>query len=424
MAPYDIIAVLGKFFGYLVYLLIGVGFGAVLEMSGFGDSRKLSAQFYFKDMTVLKVMFTAIIVAMVLIFAFSALGLMDFTRVFVNPTYLAPGIVGGIIMGFGFIIGGFCPGTAVVALSTLKVDGFFFAGGVAFGAFIFGETLSIFQGFYNSTYMGRFILPELFGLSAGVVVVLVVLMALVMFYWAEVAEKFFGARMSWKTIRRQPAHKGKLIASAVLMFAALFVMFSGQPTPEKKWDWIKDSESKKLENREVYIHPGELLGVMNDPMLYSTLLDVRSETDYNLFHLENAWNITFSDIHHDKFIKILTQAPGNTVFVVMSNDEAEATRAYKFLKAQGVLNLYILSGGVNHWLKLFSIDPAIARHIEQRELRTAAVDRLRYVFTRAVGAAAQAANPGEKGLQELVARTTFAKKIKIQKKKVIAGGCG
>ena len=422
MAPYDIVAVLGKFLGYLVYLLIGVGFGAVLEMSGFGDSRKLAAQFYFKDMTVLKVMFTAIVVAMVLIFAFSSLGLLEFNRVYVNPTYLVPGIIGGIIMGFGFIIGGFCPGTSIVALSTLKVDGFFFAGGVAFGAFLFGETLSLFQGFHNSTYMGRFILPELFGISTGAVVFLVVLMALIMFYWSEIAEKFFGEKVAWKDIRKRPTHTGKILASAALVFAALFVLFSGQPTPEEKWNWIKKAETKKLENREVYIHPGELLEVMNDPMLYSTLLDLRSETDYNLFHLENARNIALKDIYNDELIKELAQAPVNTVVVVMSNNEAEATRGYKLLRAQGVLNVYILSGGVNHWLKLFPLHAAIARPIDRGELGAGGDEQLDYIFTRAVGSTPKEANPGEEGLNGLGA--IFVKKIKIQKKKVIAGGCG
>jgi len=92
---------------YAIYLLIGFSFGYVLEIAGFGYSPKLAAQFYFKDMTVLKVMFTAIIVAMVGIFMASALGLLDYNLLWVNPTYLWPGIIGGLIMGVGFIVGGF-----------------------------------------------------------------------------------------------------------------------------------------------------------------------------------------------------------------------------------------------------------------------------------------------------------------------------
>ena len=92
---------------YLVFGLIGFAFGFVLESSGFGNSKILAAQFYFKKLTVLKVMFTAIVVAMVLLFAVIGLGLLDYNAIWVNPTYLASGVVGGLVMGVGFIIGGF-----------------------------------------------------------------------------------------------------------------------------------------------------------------------------------------------------------------------------------------------------------------------------------------------------------------------------
>ncbi|MEZ4581350.1 MAG: YeeE/YedE thiosulfate transporter family protein [Caldilineaceae bacterium] len=99
---------------------------------GAGDVRlrqspKLARQFYFKEMTVLKVMFMGIVVAMLLIFWATAMGWLNYNLIWVNPTYLWPGIVGGLIMGVGFIIGGFCPGTSLVAAATLKLDGIFFA---------------------------------------------------------------------------------------------------------------------------------------------------------------------------------------------------------------------------------------------------------------------------------------------------------
>ncbi len=105
--PLPLQAMYGKWVFYLVALLIGTAFGYSLEIGGFGKSTKLAAQFYFTDMTVFKVMFSGIIVAMVLIFGSSALGWLDYGRVFVNPTYLWPGIVGGLVMGVGFVIGGF-----------------------------------------------------------------------------------------------------------------------------------------------------------------------------------------------------------------------------------------------------------------------------------------------------------------------------
>lgn len=424
MAPYDIIVSLGKFGGYLVFLLIGAGFGAVLEMSGFGDSRKLAAQFYFKDMTVLKVMFTAIIVCMVMIFAATSLELMDFNQVFVLPTFLVPGIIGGIIMGVGFIIGGFCPGTSIVSMATFKIDGIIFAIGVAAGAMLFGETIPLLQGFHNSTYMGRFILPQLFGLETGTVVLLVVIMALIMFYWAEISEAYFGRKTPWMHISLWPSDRKKMIASAALVMAALFVIFSGQPDAAKKWEWIREKEEQNLTKRLVYIHPGELLEVMNDPMLYTRLLDVRSETDYNLFHLENARRIALEALSGAASLPFLQDLPPNMVIVVMSNNETAATTAFKMLRAEGIINIYILEGGVNNWLKYFPAEPETATPLEAPSPGIPGGDEsLRFIFRQAVGSMTKNANPGPEAF--LSGRSiSFEKKVKIQRKKIMAGSCG
>src|SRR5512133_44923 len=190
MAPFDLSG-LSALSGALVFGAVGFAFGAVLELAGFGDSRKLAAQFYLRDLTVLKTMFTAIVVAAVLIFLASGVGALDLSRVFVNPTYLWPGIVGGLIMGVGFVVGGFCPGTSLVAAATLKVDGIFFVAGGLTGVWIFGESVSSFEPFWLSSAMGRFTLPDWLGLSVGATVLLVVLMAVLMFWGAEKVEARF-----------------------------------------------------------------------------------------------------------------------------------------------------------------------------------------------------------------------------------------
>lgn len=182
MAPYDLPVVLGQLGANSVYLLLGIAFGYILEASGFGDSRKLAGQFFFRDLAVLQVMFTAIITCMVLVFWATALGWLDYEALWVNPTYLGPDIVGGLLMGVGFIIGGFCPGTSLVSVATLKLDGIFFAGGVLLGILVFGETVPSFTRFYTSSFYGRLTLQDWLGLETGTVVVLAVCMALFMFW--------------------------------------------------------------------------------------------------------------------------------------------------------------------------------------------------------------------------------------------------
>ena len=257
MAPFDV-GTWASWSQFLVFFLIGLGFGATLEMSGFGDSRRLAAQFYLRDMTVLKVMFTGIITAGTLIFLSTSMGWLDFERIWVNHTYLYPGIVGGLIMGVGFIIGGFCPGTSIVATSTLKVDGAMFAFGVGFGIFLFSETVHLFEGFWTSSYMGRFTIGDWLGVDLGVALVLVVLMALVMFYGGEIAEKIFGQGIAWKDVRLLPTSKTKLAAASVLVAVALVTAGMGQPSLDDRWDRVADKSEAQVKDRAVYIHPGEV----------------------------------------------------------------------------------------------------------------------------------------------------------------------
>ncbi len=194
MAPWDVSA-WGHSAEVMVHLALGFGFGFVLERAGFGNSRKLAAQFYFTDLTVLKVMFTAIVTAMVLLFWSVGLGLVDFQKVWVNPTYLWPGIVGGLVFGVGFLVGGYCPGTSLVAAATLKLDGLVFALGLLVGIFVFGRTLPLFEHFWTeSGFAGQLTLFGWLGVSPPVVVVGAVLLALGMFAGGDALERWMRGR--------------------------------------------------------------------------------------------------------------------------------------------------------------------------------------------------------------------------------------
>jgi rhodanese-related sulfurtransferase len=406
--PLPLAQIFGHWGAYVVYLIIGLGFGYVLESAGFGNSKKLAAQFYFKDMTVLKVMFSAIVVAMVLIFATSALGWLDYNLIWVNPTYLWPGIVGGLIMGFGFIIGGFCPGTSLVAAATGKLDGVFFVLGVLFGIFMFGESVGNFDEWWHSSYMGRFTLPELFGLPTGVIVLLVVLMALGMFWGAEKLEQRFGGHDP------KAAPRWRFIAAATLLAGAVAVTVLGQPTTTDRWQTIAGEKEALLAERAVQIHPGELLGLIHDAKIRVRMLDVRSESDYNLFHILDAEHVPAAALVD--LVPVLHLEPANTVFVVMSNDETAATAAWKTLVAESVPNVYILEGGVNNWITTFtrqSFEPAYVAI-------PGGDDELRYAFAAALGSVYAAAEP-DPHLFELA----YTPKVKLELKRApTSGGCG
>lgn len=407
--PLHLESLLGKPLMYLVFLFIGFLFGYVLEISGFNHSPSLAAQFYFKDLRVFKVFFTAIVVGMLLIFASSAVGLLDYNLIWVNPTYLWSGIVGGLIMGVGFILGGFCPGTSLVALATLKIDGIFFVLGGLVGVFLFGETVDFYKFFFNGSYYGRLTLMDVFNLPASIVVILVTLMAVLMLWGGEQLEKIYG--------KKDPknAPKARYYGAGVLVMAAVAIAIIGQPTTADRWSRLEPLRSAALDNREVFVHPGELLDTFHDHKLNLIMIDVRPEADFNLFHLLDAENITPVEIPSrvDEFIA----QPANTIFVVMSNDETTATEVWKTLTAEAVPNVYILSGGINNWLDTFTTEfeeSFCGKSINAED------EELQYEFDAALGSNCPAAYPDYEQYE-----LEYEKKIQLDLKRApVGGGCG
>lgn len=178
----------------IIAFIIGIAFGIALEKGGFGRATILASQFYFTNMRVLKVMFTAIVTAMLGLHFLSVIGFVDLSLVYLTQTNLLPMAVGGLIAGLGFIIGGYCPGTSMVAVATGKLDALVFVAGMIFGILVFGEMFPGIEEFFNSGYMGTITLPSYFNLSYGLVVFLVVLMAVGAFTAAEWGEKKMAAK--------------------------------------------------------------------------------------------------------------------------------------------------------------------------------------------------------------------------------------
>ena len=175
----------------LIAFLIGIGFGFSLEQAGFSSSRKLAGMFYGYDTTVIKVFFTAALTALIGSQIMSYLGLIDLSQVFVNEFYVTSSIIGGVIMGAGFIMGGFCPGTSICAASIGKIDAMVFILGGLLGAFLFAESWPLVSNLATANYKGPVKINEVFGISPALFTFFLVLVAMLMFWVAEKAEKIF-----------------------------------------------------------------------------------------------------------------------------------------------------------------------------------------------------------------------------------------
>ncbi len=193
MGPLVIYEVISENINLLTAFIIGTAFGWVLESSGFSSSRKLAGVFYGYDMVVLKVFFTAAVTGMLGLLFMSLFGWIDLSLVYVNPTFLTSAIAGGVVMGAGFIMGGFCPGTSFSAAAIGKIDAMVFIVGLFIGIGLFGAGYSIWQELYLAADMGHLKISDSLGMSDGLFALLLILAASAIFYFAEMVERKFAS---------------------------------------------------------------------------------------------------------------------------------------------------------------------------------------------------------------------------------------
>jgi uncharacterized membrane protein YedE/YeeE len=196
MAPFQFNYELSETLLLLFALLTGIAFGILLEKAGFGNARKLVQQFYFSDMAMFKVLFSAIVTAMLGIYWLSYFGVLDITQIYINATYIWPQVLGGVVFGFGFVLAGLCPGTSCVALFTGKLDGLAVIAGMFTGLLLFAWTEPKLSGFLSTSSIGDISLYELFHMEYGLLTLLIAAFAIVAFWLAARVEEQFSKRSS------------------------------------------------------------------------------------------------------------------------------------------------------------------------------------------------------------------------------------
>lgn len=207
---------------------IGFIFGFALFHAGFTDSRRIAWAFYFKDVGVPVVMFSAIVTGMLGLWGLSLIGFLDITLVYMLPTYLLPMIVGGLLFGVGMVIGGYCPGTAMASIATGKMDALVFVVGFLIGSLVFGDFFPVWGSFYDSNYMGAFRLDEWLDVGLGGMVLTVVLIAVGGTLVMRLVQ-----HLVWPSDQADPQHRqilkleGALVAIAIAI-GLVFSFFPGE----------------------------------------------------------------------------------------------------------------------------------------------------------------------------------------------------
>jgi hypothetical protein len=220
----------------LLPLALGIAFGFTLERAGLGNAKKLTGQFFLTDLTVFKVMFSAIVTAMLGLFWCSRLGWVDLNALALPETYLRPQLAGGLIFGAGFALAGLCPGTSCVAAASGRGDGLAVIGGLFAGVLSAGLSFPLFVDFYDSDARGVWTLPSLLHLPYGTVVLAISAFAILGFIAAEAIERRAQTaavtqtdRSDRTSARARTRTRARIAAVALVLIAAALAAIARTP---------------------------------------------------------------------------------------------------------------------------------------------------------------------------------------------------
>jgi len=319
-------------FRLLTGLVLGFLFGFVLERAGFGNARKLAGQFYLNDMTVFKVMFTAILVAMVGLFSLQAVGLADLSMMWINPTFFPAQAVGGFLLGVGFIMSGLCPGTSVVSMVSGRIDAWVAFAGIFVGIALFTLTVDWVPGLLSLYQAGSgevSLLPQVMGVPPLAVVFLLVLGATGAFVGAEKVEVFFGKKRAPVELTPHNDPRMKLVIGGGLAVVIMLAMAFTGPRPQLPPAQMASLAPLSLAQSLIERQPGLLI------------LDLRADPE-----AERGIPGAVASADEEVALNLLRTAPPKTTVVVYDESgvvtEAPATWPR-------TLEYRFLTGGLSGW---------------------------------------------------------------------------
>jgi rhodanese-related sulfurtransferase len=326
----------------VVAFVIGIGFGFFLERAGFGSGNKLARQFYFRDMAVLKVMFTAIVTAMLGVFFLSRAGLLDLSQVYLTPTNLGANVLGGLVLGVGFVVGGYCPGTSVVAAATGRVDAMVYVLGMFSGMLAVGFAMPALAPLLQWGAMGPLTLATAWSVPYGVLVAGVALMAGAAFLAAEWAEvKSGGTAMPGQPLLAQGWSNSRRF---LLGFVVLGLVATALGDPYR-------GDTVRVDGRQLsmlvagdadHVTAEDLADRLITGQRDLRLVDLRTPEEFARYHLPGAENLP------------LTRLPSaswraDEGVLLYSGGDQHAAQAWVMLKARGLPSVYELQGGLEAW---------------------------------------------------------------------------
>ncbi len=117
----------------LLAIVIGAAFGATLDRIGAANPNMIGKMLNLTNLHLMKTILLAIGVGSILMFGGQMAGLVSVGHMSVKAAYIGV-FLGGLLLGGGWALSGYCPGTGVCAAATGRKDALFFIAGGLLGA--------------------------------------------------------------------------------------------------------------------------------------------------------------------------------------------------------------------------------------------------------------------------------------------------
>jgi uncharacterized membrane protein YedE/YeeE/rhodanese-related sulfurtransferase len=309
---------------------IGIAFGIILERSGLGDPKVIAGQLLGRDFTVVRVMFGAIVTAMLGVVWAAAAGLIDPASIAMPPTDLPGQALGAVIFGGGFALAALCPGTACVAASSGRRDGLAAVGGMFAGTALTPVVWPSLAGVVSELPAERATLTTDLGIPLGVVVLLVTTAGVLALIVGRVMEGRSAIPNGWRPTT---------VESVAMTLAATFAVTDGRGVLATS---RADRIASEIVSEADHVGALDLGEWIKAGRAGLRVVDVREDLDTSTYVIPGAVAIGIEDLD------TLIVQPGDQV-VLYSDGGAHAAQAWVLLRVRGIDNVLVLKDGMAAW---------------------------------------------------------------------------
>ncbi len=309
-------------------LPVGVGFGVLLERSGLASARTIADQLAFRDFTVVQVMMSAIVTAMLGVFWAVRLGWLDLALVGIPATDLVPQLFGAVVFGAGFALASLCPGTACAAVGTGRGDGVAVVGGLFVGTLAIMIAWPSLGAMVERAPREGALLPADLGLPTGVVVAAITLLAVVGLPLLARLES-----------PASPTEHPRLATGALVL--GLLAVPAALSAPGDNVDRY-DAIAREVAVRSDQVKALDLAEWIRDRRPGLRVIDIRGDVAGDEYVIPGSEGVPVWGIAR------LRVQPGDHI-VLYGDGGIQAAQAWVLLRARGVTDVAVLHDGLAAW---------------------------------------------------------------------------